>query len=127
MAVQVFHFAPTIPAGAPITTPMIFNLTMPPGTVEAIEWRIPPGPNGAMGWSLGAAGRAVIPYNRGEWIIGDDDRDRWELAEQITSGAWQLFGYNTGTYDHRVFFTFLTRPPGITATPAPVAPLEAAV
>jgi hypothetical protein len=127
MASQIYAFNPTIPAGTPINAPVRVNLQLPECTVEAIEWRIPPGPNGLMGWAIGAAQQPVIPYNPGAWIIGNDDSERWVLDNQITSGAWQFFGYNLGIFDHQVFLRFLIAAIGIPGTSSPAAPLEAAV
>lgn len=100
-------FAPTIPAGTPIAAPVLINMPIVVGTVDTIEIRIPPGPNGVMGFALAAAGQPIIPFNAAAWIIGNDDRLSWSLTDQIESGAWQLRGYNTGIYDHTVYVRFL--------------------
>lgn len=126
MAIQVFAFAPKIPAGTTQAALFTAALAMPPGIVEAIEVHIPPGPNGLMGFAIGAAGQPVIPYNAGAFIVGNDDYWRWELQEQFTSGAWQFFGYNGGIFDHSVFLRFLVSPPALAAPSSPAAPLDAA-
>lgn len=97
-----------IPAGTALAAPVTFNMVMPPGIVDTIQVRIPPGPNGTMGFSIGAAGQPVIPVNAGQWIVASDQFFTWDLTHQIESGAWQMLGYNTGIYDHTVYIEFLS-------------------
>lgn len=97
-----------IPAGTAKATPAVFDMSMAPGIVDSIEIHVPPGPNGVMGFSLAAAGQAILPTNPGQWIIASDDSFVWNLTNQIQSGAWQMLGYNTGIYDHTVYIRFLT-------------------
>jgi hypothetical protein len=44
------------------------------------------------------------------WIIADNEYATWELDELPTGGSWEFQGYNTGTYDHTVYLTFLCNP-----------------
>lgn len=123
---EVRNFAVTVPHGTPQATPQVTALAMPARRVAWIRARIPPGPAGVLGWALGAAGVRVLPYAANQWIVGDNEVIEWELVEQISSGAWQLQGYNTGTYDHTVYITFglelVTGPSsGFTASPLDLA------
>lgn len=108
MASEVWEFTVTIPAGTSATAYQVTNLPMPPRDIQTIEWRIPPGPRGLVGFALGAAGQPTIPYGYGQWIIGDDDRGSWTVTRQIESGAWQCFAYNTGSFPHTIYLRFLT-------------------
>lgn len=123
MAAEVRTFAVTIPAGTPQASPAIIDLAMPARVVTAIRWRVPPGPRGELGWALGAAGVRVLPWGEDQWVVADDEVAEWPLTDQITSGAWQLQGYNTGSFDHTVYVTFLLELVGQGATLGPVAPL----
>jgi hypothetical protein len=126
VAFEVRNFAVTIPAGTPIAAPTTTALVMPARIVRSIRWRVPPGPHGLMGFALGAAGVAVIPYGAGQWLVADDESDTITLEDQISSGAWQVFGYNTGAQAHVVYLTFFLDPPqGAGATvPAALVPLD---
>lgn len=125
MAVEVQSFAVTIPAGTLSTAPQVTNLPMAPREVTRVRVRIPPGPAGAVGFALGAAGERVIPYGAAQWIVADDEVIDLPLERQITSGAWQLQGYNTGVFDHTLQVTFLldllTPRPGASIGAAPLA------
>lgn len=143
MVAEVRQFVVTVPAGTPVGTPQVSSLGMPPRIVRGVRVRIPPGPRGELGWALGAAGTAVLPWNPGEWIIGDNELVEWALDGMIDSGAWQLIAYNTGAYDHGLYLTFLldlvqsmgTTPAGVSAPlssaaivaalPSPLAALPA--
>ncbi len=111
MAREIRHYTVTIPAGTSAASPVTTALVMPARVVRAIHWRVPPGPRGVMGFRIGASGVQVIPWNTGEWIVADDESDELELQDQITSGGWQVFGYNLGSFDHSVYLTFRLDPP----------------
>jgi hypothetical protein len=110
MAISVTQFAATIPAG---TIPPAFAtvpLTFTQANVNAIRWRVPPGPRGLMGWALAMGNVQVIPDDAGSFIIADDEEDTWQIENLPDSGAWQLIGYNLGTFDHTVYLGFFTTP-----------------
>jgi hypothetical protein len=74
--------------------------------VVEIDIVVPHGPAGFMGFAIGAAGVPVFPEASGQWIVTDDQRITWPLEDAIDSGAWEFFGYNTGSYAHTVYVTF---------------------
>lgn len=111
MAREVRSFAVQVPAGTAQATPQVTDLDMPPRIVRSVRVRIPRGPNGLVGWALGAAGVRVLPFGADEWIVADDEVIEWPLDGQIDSGAWQLQAYNTGTFAHTLYLTFLLDPP----------------
>jgi hypothetical protein len=126
MAREIRAFANTIPAGTPIATPAVFDMGMPARIVDKIEIHVPPGPNGQMGFQVAAAGIQIIPANAGMFIIASDDLIEWPLTDQLTSGAWQMIGYNTGQYDHTVYFRFLlSLVQDVAPTPPPAPDLTA--
>lgn len=105
----VLQFEPTVPNGTAQATPYSAPLTTPQYEVQLIRWRVPPGPQGNLGWQLLYSGSLVFPQN-GLWIIADNEYATWELDELPTGGSWEFQGYNTGTYDHTVYLTFLCNP-----------------
>lgn len=106
MATEYRAFSVTVPAGTPQATPAVTDLPMPARIVRSVRLRFPPGPQSTVGVALGAAGVQVIPYNAGGWVIGNDEVIDWPLDGQIDSGAWQLFGYNLGSYAHTIYLAF---------------------
>lgn len=116
MAVEVRNFAAIIPAGTAVATPTTVALTMPARTVERIEWRVPPGPRGQVGWFLAMGGTQVVPYGTANYVIADDEDGTWDLTGLPDEGEWELVGYNTGNYPHTVYFRFLVSP--VSAAPA---------
>lgn len=125
MAVEVREFQVTVPAGTAQTAGFSQAITFPPRVVSEIDIRIPPGPHGQMGFAIGTAGVPVIPAAQGTWIVADDEYITWPLHNYWDSGAWQVFGYNLGSYDHTIFLTFLLDL--VQAAPAPLAPIAPAV
>lgn len=119
MAREVRAFNVTIPAGTPKTDYQITALEFPPRIVTGISVRVPPGPNGQMGFRIGSAGVPIIPQQADAWLIINDEVINWQLSGYHDSGAWQLQGYNTGQSDHTVYIRFLLElvtPPATTQT-----------
>lgn len=103
----IYTFTPTIPAGTAIATPYAEQMSFPQASVDQIELKVPPGSNGAMGFSIGSSGVAIVPFNQPGWIVTDDETITWDVDSQFNSGAWEFFGYNLGVYDHAVYVRFL--------------------
>lgn len=140
-AAEVRSFAVTISAGTPLAAPVTTPVAFPSRTVLAVRWQVPPGPSGLMGWRLTMSGGVPVIPSGGGWIIADDAADTWQVRDQPDSGAWEVTGYNTGTYPHTVYLDFMLEPvavpaaaavpdlapaPDLSAVPAP-APADAAV
>lgn len=119
MATSVTALSGTIPAGTPKSALVTVALSLGPFYTDMIRWRVPPGPRGNLGWYLAMGGVQVLPQNAGGFIVADDEYDEWTIENLPDSGAWQLVGYNTGIYNHTVYFDFHTSPitqPGATLT-----------
>jgi hypothetical protein len=123
-ATELRTFEVTIPAGTAKASPQVSALTMPARIVEHAEVRIPPGPNGSVGWALGAAGQRVYPYGQDTWVVADNETIPIPVDGAIESGAWQLQAYNTGRWDHTLYLRFRVRPPAGRTAPALIAPLD---
>ena len=115
----VYQFEPTTPHGTSQAAPYTDDLTLPNYEVQLIRWRVPPGPQGNLGWQLWYSDALILPQN-GLWMIADNEYDKLELDELPTAGDWQFKGYNSGTYDHTVYLTFYCNP----LTPEDVTTLE---
>lgn len=124
MAQEIRQFAVKIPAGTAISAGFKADMSFPPRVVTEIDVRVPPGPRGEVGFSIGSAGVAVIPYQSGQYIVTDDASIKWPLEGYIDSGSWTLFGYNTGSFDHTIYVTFLlaTQQQAGATTPLPIDP-----
>jgi hypothetical protein len=105
----VYSFSPTIVAGTLATVPYVTTLTIPQYEVQLVQWVVPPGPGGQMGWQLRYDNEIVIPQNGG-WIVTDNEKNTWELDELPTGGSWGFAGYNVGVYNHTVYLRFLCNP-----------------
>lgn len=99
-----------IPAGTPETTPVSIGMVFPQAQVDVIQIRVPRGPNGQMGFSLGSRGVQVLPFNQGAYLVTDDERIDLDVTDQFTSGDWSLIGYNLGQENHTVYIRFLCSP-----------------
>lgn len=125
MAIEIRTFAVKITAGTPQATPSTTDISFPDRIVRQIDWKVPPGPQGKMGFRFASGGVPFLPSNNGAYVVTDDQAESWVVDGQISSGAWQLQGYNTGANDHTVYVTFhLDLPPiGGSAPASMVMPL----
>lgn len=110
-ATEIRTFAAVIPAGTPINAPATIDVSFPARTVDGVTVVVPAGANGAVGFQVLNSGLPVIPYNGDGWVIASQEVITWPLTGQITSGSWQVAGYNLGKYDHTVYLRFLLSPP----------------
>lgn len=107
MAIEIRQFACVIPANTLITAPVVVDCSFPPRVVTEIEIVVPPGPSGNVGFAISCSGQNMIPFNAGAWIVTDNEKINWPMDEQITSGAWELQGYNSGQFPHTIYVRFL--------------------
>lgn len=117
MADEIRQYTATIPAGTTAAAPVRVNFDMPAREVQGIQIRVPPGPSGVVGFALQNSGVTVIPYGSDQWIVTSADYIDWTLSNYITSGSWQLLGYNTGAFSHSIYVRFLL---GLIRPPEPV-------
>lgn len=110
MVELVYPFDITVAKGGTKLAPQTFNLTIPPRIVEAVEVWMPAGSNGEVHWALGMAGTPILPENAYAFIQGNNEVIHWPLDNMPSSGAWQLFAYNTGNYSHLLHVRILTHP-----------------
>lgn len=115
---EVWAFVATCPAGTTPDDPIVIDLSMPVREIVSIKVQIPPGPAGAMGWALGAAGQQVIPTPPTSFVITDNETFDYDLPKQIDSGAWQVQMWNVGQYDHSIYIYFTVQLPDAPAVSA---------
>jgi hypothetical protein len=101
-----WEFVVTVPAHTAIAAPRITKTAMPARRIVGINWMIPQGPSGTMGWRFTMGGVQAIPINQGAWIIRDGNADGSELARLPDSGAWEVTAYNTGANPHTIYVTY---------------------
>ena len=128
MADEVRLFIATIPAGTTQAAPAVVPLTMPARRVDRIDWRVPAGSQGMMGWALTMGGVQVLPTAGTPWVTGEGISGTWTVEGLPDSGAWQLTGYNTGLFPHAVYLDFhLTVPRPRYRPPTRLAPADLAM
>lgn len=121
MASEIRQYSLTIPAGTPSVVPAVKQTTFPARIVEAIEITVPAGSNGTVGFQIRNSNIVVIPYNSDTWIVSSGENIHWDLQDQITSGSWQLAGYNEGVYPHTIYIRYLLSPPPTAASTPGIA------
>lgn len=110
MATDVIWLQATVPANTPFPNLHIVNLPVGTNLISKIRWRVPPGPRGHLSWFLAMGGVQVLPQVGSTAIVADDEYDEWEIEDLPDSGAWQLIGSNSGTFDHTVYLGFFVTP-----------------
>lgn len=106
MAQRVIPLTCVVPANTPANTPVSFPLSFPAADIERIDVRIPPGPNGLVGFSINNGGGNFIPEGDGNWIIGNDDYIQWPLSDAPNNGNWEIVAYNTDVLSHTLYLYF---------------------
>jgi hypothetical protein len=112
MATQIFASTATIPAGTPIAAPVTVDISIPQMYTEQIEWHMPKGAAGLVGWRLTSGGAQVLPAALGSWIITEAEKGSWLVTGLHDSGKWEVTGYNLGTFPHSVYVRLHASPIG---------------
>lgn len=107
MAVEIRTYGVTVPAQTPVSANWSQTITFPARTVDQINVRVPPGPRGQLGFSIGTSGMPLVPAGPGVWIVTDNQEIEFPLDSVPNSGSWEVFAYNTGNYPHTIYLTFL--------------------
>lgn len=110
MTVSVHSFGITVPVGSTLTSLYTQALVFPAAEVTRVEFTVPDGPRGNVGFSLGAQSTQVLPYQAGQFFVFNDQEKAYDLERAIDSGNWTFFAYNTGSYPHLIQVRFLTTP-----------------
>jgi hypothetical protein len=101
-----WEFVVTVPPGTTEAAPLLTPTVMPVRRMAGINWMIPQGPSGSLGWRFTMRSVQVIPVNLGAWLIRDGNADGSELSRLPDSGDWWVQAYNTGTYSHNIYITY---------------------
>lgn len=105
---QVQQFANLIAAGTAKANPTVFPMALMALDIEWVEWEVPPGARGDVGFWIGSKGQPIFPYTVGapQWIVTDGRFVHWDLENQPDSGDWEMRGYNIGVRPHTVYIRF---------------------
>lgn len=106
MAEDVRAFTVTCPAGTAQAAPLFTDLQIPPRIVREIDWRVPNGAMGTMGFLLAMNRVPVLPFTSFTYVVANDEHGTWKPSKYPDSGAWQCVMYNTGAHSHSVYLTF---------------------
>lgn len=102
---EIYEFTITTPAATLPGVPLVTPIVIPSRVVERIEWRVPAGSLGVMGWRISMRNVPVIPRNAGGWIVAHSTSGGWPVTRQPDSGDWSVTTYNTGNHSHALYVT----------------------
>lgn len=127
MAYQIAAFEVTIPTGTSKAAPAHVATPLGNYVVVGIEIGVPPGFNGAVGFRFTSGGLPVIPSDPTQWIVTSNENISWPIAGQLSSGAWEITGYNTGINSHTLHVRYLLDLPNSVSGAPPAALLDPAL
>ena len=110
MAREIRHFTVSIAPGVQSINPQNTPITMPLRAVSRVDWRVPAGPLGLMGWHLSMDRTQLYPTDSDHWVIANGETGTWILDDAPQGGNWVLTGYNTGVHPHTVYLAFYCDP-----------------
>ena len=106
MAEDIQHFTVTCPPGTAKANPQLTDLGLPPRIVRQIDWRVPNGAMGIMGFLMAMGGLPILPSTAFAYVVANGEHGSWIPSKYPDSGAWQCAMYNTGVNPHSVYLTF---------------------
>lgn len=97
----------TCPANTLQSAPVVVDCSFTPGKVIGIGLVIPWGHAYLTGLAIAQAQQIVIPRTGDSWFTSDDEKLQFDYNDQIYSGSWQVFTYNTDEVnDHSWYLRF---------------------
>lgn len=118
MAYRVLPFVVTVPANTLITAPQTMPLALDNWELESVDFEVPPGPAGLVGFQLLNNGVAWLPYGGVDWVVWDNRTQNFPLTDQPNGSGWAVKAYNAGAYQHQVTLRFHVNPVDNPATAA---------
>ncbi len=106
---ELYEFTVTTPAATPKAAPLVTPAVFPARIVEKIQWRLPAGALGVMGWRISMRGVQVLPKNAGAFIVAHETMGEYVLRNHPDSGDWSVTTYNTGGFPHDLYVTFFAQ------------------
>lgn len=121
---QIQPFTCVVPTGSAPSSPVTFPMQLLPLDIAWLEWTVPPGPRGDVGFYFGSHGAPIIPYSSGGpyWIITDNEKVHWDLTDQPDSGDWSMIAYNLGLQPHTIYVRWGLAPASDAPAPALILP-----
>lgn len=118
MSDRLEWFSVTVPANTPVATPVVIPCVFNQGLVIEIDVKVPPGPQGNLGFFIGAGGSQYVPRTRGSYVVPNRDYFIWPIANAVSSGSWSVTAYNTDIFAHTIQVAFhVNEDPPISANP----------
>lgn len=90
------------PAATALAAPQTTVLNWRQGYPVRVEFRFPPGPSGLVGLQLLHSGEVVVPHDRAEWLITDNEPVIWPLDNFPYNAKYSVRTYNTDIYAHTI-------------------------
>jgi hypothetical protein len=100
-------FEVTIAAGTLQSAPTTAAMSFVDGIVTGVEFVVPPGPSGRVGFALFYGGVRQLPRTDGAFYVTDDEVIRRSLTGFPSGSRWQLVGFNTDIFPHTIEVRFL--------------------
>lgn len=126
MAQRVESRVVTCSSGTTEADAVEVDVSFQAGTVLQVELLIPDGHAGQTGIAIAQAHQIIIPATGTDWIVGNDNRIVWTVADFLNTGEWSAFVYNNGDFDHSWYVTFLINENTDAVIPASSSPLPVA-
>ena len=111
-----------VPAGTPVSAPTVAELKLTPGSIDHVSVYFPPSSGGLLNIQLWLNGYQLVPWERGQWLRGDDvfvpDYGRYEVTEEPY--LCTVKGWSSATlFTHRALVSVELTPYQITLAPVP--------
>lgn len=106
---QIQSFPCVLPPGTTPSAPTVVPMQLGIWSPAWIEFDVPSGLAGAVGFYVAASGQQYIPFRVGNtptWLGLNSVSKHYDLHNQPTSGDWSLVGYNQGNFQHIITVTW---------------------
>lgn len=107
MSDRIASFDITVQAGTAKSTPVTFPTVFSQGEVVTIDWEVPPGCNGLLGFQFAYGEQVIIPEDSSKWIVTNGTTRAWDVTNFPQGEHWAIIAYNEGNFDHTIQVRYL--------------------
>jgi hypothetical protein len=103
---RYYPLTAVVASATPSTTPTTFFIQLETAELVDVKIQVPAGHVGLTGIRILQSSQQIVPWGNSSWYIADDDREVFEVNEQVNANSITVQAYNTDIYEHAFYMLF---------------------
>lgn len=100
MSSRVYTTTHTVPAGTPISAPLVQAVVLDDITLDSVQILIPAGHSNLTGIAVTSNAAPVVPFNPGTYLSGNNESPTFPYGAEVGANQLQVSMFNNDIYPH---------------------------